>query len=593
MKTLDSRKNKLKAIKSSCKDLIKQLWFRKEGKVLIISIFLVFVLGITGYIAYRSKNSPLAALTQPLDSTSLTANIDGLEDGSPLSLVAENGDISSIQNGQGVQVAPGKYTLQTVIDGNNGEVKGVKEQIKVSNNEKKQVNLTLKPIPLDESKAVAKALSNPSSIKQILDIKPVEIKNNSNSIVDGSTNTSGKISYPNLILPSLTSDNQDVAALVQSTTAKYSLIDGSKVVLPTQNGISSNSTSSNLNPIPNNDDLKTDSTPRNSTASQTIPNSTPTPSNIPIESSSSLVAQTKEGQVILAQDCEIAKVAFDSSGKILKYFKACDNGQNGFYQYDLSTKVETQVLPTSDSSNQIKVDNSATQNLMVWTKPEYGQFGIIENGKSETILTNTYFTAPTFSPDGKYIIVMDNYLTGLSSDQITALKLTNSNQDQFGLKVKVVSTEDLIKNRNKANFKQVGTTYYIPRPIDYNFDFIKPMDSAHFMAGDSSKIFSLAGEPEDTHLVSDQPGRVFEAANGSRYRLYQNILFNSKNESLVSHVDKVYQLQNKDFYFKVGDFLFRLVGETPVQAYSKPISSVSISNNTIQLILTDGQIVKF
>ena len=94
-------------------------------------------------------------------------------------------------------------------------------------------------------------------------------------------------------------------------------------------------------------------------------------------------------------------------------------------------------------------------------------------------------------------------------------------------------------------------------------------------------------------LVSDQPGRVFETANGSKYRLYQNTLFNSKNEALVQYVSKIYQLQNKDFYFRVGDFLFRLVDDTPVQAYSKPISSISVSNNSVQLILTDGKIIKF
>jgi hypothetical protein len=230
---------------------------------------------------------------------------------------------------------------------------------------------------------------------------------------------------------------------------------------------------------------------------------------------------------------------------------------------------------------------------MVWTKPEYGQFGIIQNGKSETILTNTYFTAPTFSPDGKYIIVMDNYLNNLSDQQIKDLKLSNSNEDQFGLRVKVVSAEDLIQNRDKADFKQVGTTYYIPRPIDYNFDFIYFKDATHFMAGDSSKIFSLSGEPEDIRLLSDQPGRIFETKNNLRYRLYQNTLFNSKNEPLISYVDKVYQLENQEFYFKVGDFLFRLVDDTPVQAYPKPISSVTTSDNTIELILTDGQVVKF
>jgi hypothetical protein len=297
--------------------------------------------------------------------------------------------------------------------------------------------------------------------------------------------------------------------------------------------------------------------------------------------------------VILAQGCEVSKVMFDASGTILKYFKACDNGQNGFYQYDLSSKVETQILPTSDSSNQIKVDSSSTQDLMVWTKPEYGQFGIIKGGKSETILSNTYFTAPTFSPDGKYIIVMDNYLVNLSDKQKSDLKLTNSNQDQFGLRVKVVSTEDLLQNKDKANFKQVGTTYYIPRPIDYSFDFTQFTDSTHFMAGDSSKIFSVTGEPEDDHLVSDQPGRIFETSKGAKYRLYQNTLFNSKNEPLVSYVQKVYQLANKTFYFKVGDFLFRLVDDTPVQAYPKPISSISAQNDNIELILTDGQVVRF
>ena len=547
----------------------KLLWSKKARKSLIFGIIasLILIVLLVSFAIYKTNNPPVTTKINEPDSTSFTANVADLELGSPLTLLDENGNRSLIQNGQVTEVAPGKYTLQSLIDGNGGEVRGVKENIEVKNNEKKQLSLSLKPITLDENKALAKALTNPSETKQILNIKPVESKSNN---TESSTSTTAKITYPNLILPN--SGNSDVAAVVQSAGAKYSLVDSSNIVLPNQNSVNnSNSTTPKLS----------------------LDNQNPAPSNIPKESSSVLVAQDKNGQVTLAQGCEIAKVGFDNTGKILKYFKACDNGQNGFYQYNLDTKTESQVLPTSDSSNQIKVDNSSTQDLMVWTKPEIAQFGIIQNGKSETILTNTYFTAPTFSPDGKYIIVMDNYLSALNEKQIKELKLSNSTEDQFGMKVRVVSTEDLLKNKDKANFKQVGTTYYIPRPIDYSFDFIYFIDDNHFMAGDSSKIFSLNGEKEDSRLVSDQPGRVFESKSKARYRLYQNSLFNSKNEPLVGYVSKIYQLQNKDFYFRVGDFLFRLVDDIPVQAYSKPISSISISNNSVQLILTDGKIIKF
>ena len=445
----------------------KLLWSKKAGKSLIFGIIgsLMLIVLLVSFAIYKNNNPPVTTKINEPDSTSLTANVADLELGSPLTLLDENGNRSLIQNGQVAEVAPGKYTLQSLIDGNGGEVKGVKENIEVKNNEKKQLSLSLKRITLDENKAVAKALTNPSETKQILNIKPVESKSNN---TESGTAATAKITYPNLILPN--SGNSEMVAVVQPASAKYSLIDSSNLVLPNQN-TTNNSNSTSVKPSP--------------------VNQNPAPSNIPRESSSILVAQDKNGQVTLAQGCEIAKVGFDSTGKILKYFKACDNGQNGFYQYNLDTKTENQVLPTSDSSNQIKVDNSSTQDLMVWTKPEIAQFGIIQNGKSETILSSTYFTAPTFSPDGKYIIVMDNHLAGLDKDKIKALKLSDSNQDQFGMKVKVVRTEDLLKNKDKADFRLVGTTYYIPRPTDYSFDFIYFIDDNRFMAGDSSKIFSL------------------------------------------------------------------------------------------------------
>ena len=568
-----------------------EFWSKKSGKITTISIvvLIVLIIGSIGYMIYRSNTEVVVDQSNQGDQlTSLTANVDSLEAGSPLTLIDEFGNQSVIQNGQTAQVAPGKYTLQTILDavledGNSGQVKGVKEQITVGDKENKQIKLNLKNISLDESKSAAKALNKASDVRQVLNLKPVATQTG-----DMGLDSNTKISYPNLVLPQ-SNNNNSVAAIVQPAQARYTLIDPN-----IQNTPSANQGNLNNNNNNNNNNSNSNSNSNNGSVNTAATgNQNSNLSNIPIQNSSTLAIATTGGQIALASGCEIGKVSFDEGGTVLKYFKACDNGQNGFYRYDLALKKETQVLPTSDASNLIKVDSSSTQNLMVWTKPELGQFGIIQGDKIEIILTNTFFTAPTFSPDGKYIIVMDNYLAPLSDQQKKDLKLSNSNQDQFGMKVRVVKVEDLLSKKDKAEFKQVGMTYYISRPIDYDFDFIYWIDAGRFMAGDSSKIFSLNGDPENKSLDNPEPGRIFVSSSGKQYRLHQNRLLNQENKVIASFVSKVYQLQNQDFYFKVGDFLFRLVEDTPVQAYSKPISSVSISNNTLTLILTDGQVVKF
>jgi len=80
--------------------------------------------------------------------------------------------------------------------------------------------------------------------------------------------------------------------------------------------------------------------------------------------------------------------------------------------------------------------------------------------------------------------------------------------------------------------------------------------------------------------------------------LFQNGIYNEKNQLLTEGISKVYFIKSNnslsgELYFKIGDFLFRLVDDTPVQAFSRPISDALIDEGKLQLILTDGSFVKF
>jgi hypothetical protein len=564
-------------VESKLKSLdLKKIWQSKRGKILvsILAILIIAISVIGSLIYFKSKNNNSAQNQVATAPATLTTNVEGLEDGAPLSLLDEQGNRTLIQNGRTSEVAPGKYTLQAIIDGGSNQVLGIKEKLEIGEKESKKANFSLAPITLDESKVSGKLLSEPKQNTQILGLKPIT---NTQNQMSGNTDL---IQYPSLVLPKNTST--ETVAVVQPSLAKYSLVDASNSQNQAQNQNTSQSENSGTN---------------NNSNNQTQTKTPAQLSNINPTESSSLVLKSKDSQITLANNCQLGKISFDNNNTVLRYFKVCDDGKNGFFEYDLSTKKETEVLPTSDITNQIRVDSSPSQKIMVFTKPT-GEFGIIQDGQAQILINKAFYTAPTFSPDGKYLIVADNYLSKLTNEQIEALKLDESNQAQFGQKVLMVSTADLLAKKDKAEFKVVGETYYVPRPIDYDYDYIYWVDSTHFMAGDSSKIFSLLGEPENKTLETGQPGRVFQTTSGSKYRVYQNAIFNEQNQYLAEGISKIYFIKTNDslsgdLYFKIGDFLFRLVDDVPVQAYSKPISDALTDEGKLTLILTDGNIVKF
>ena len=575
MKTSNSL-NPSKSPESIFKDKVKQFWNKKEGKLIVLSVIAIL---LTSGIVFGVKSGLIDSFNQGKQNSTLVAstlssiqiNAESLEYGSPLTLVDEKGNIRQILNGQNLTLEPGKYTVSSLVDAGNGKAKGIKEQIMVTEKENKKIDLEFKNVDLDQSKSSEKVLPVASKIESIngIEVKTIKVDNNqtkSVNISSSNTDTSQALKYPKLIL---SPDRSSKIGGNNESTERSQINQTVAIIQPLLS-------KTNL--------IKTD-TP-NSASSKSM-------SNISKEQSSSLAIVSEGEQKILAEGCLVGKVEFNKDGSLLRYFKACDNGQNGFYQYDIKTKKEIAVLPSSDYSNVLKIVSSPVSDLMVWTKPDLGQFGIIQNGQFEVVLSKVFYTSPYFSPDGKYLIVMDNYLANKSPKEIESFKLSQSDQDQFGMKVKVVEVQDLIQNKEKAVFKDVGTTYYLPRQINYNLDFIRFTDSTHFMAGDGSKIFSLDGEAANTKLVSDLPGRIYELANGKKYRHYREQLFNDQNQVLANQVNQIVQLDDKSMYFKSGDFLFRLVEDVPVQAFDKPISNISANQNQLQLVQSDGNITTF
>jgi hypothetical protein len=293
---------------------------------------------------------------------------------------------------------------------------------------------------------------------------------------------------------------------------------------------------------------------------------------------------TSDGSIDLVTNCQIYTADFDNKGENIRYFKVCpDNGQNGFYAYNLASKKESRLLVTSDPENMVRTVIDPNSNTVVFTK-ETGEFGIIKDGNAEVILRNTRLSAPRFTLDGKYLLLADNVGTtkGANDDLYKS----------FGLKVKAVEFSDLIQNREKATFKDLGLTYYVPRPDDYSFKFWDFRNSDEFRVGDSPKVFSLQkGEIEFQDDTGEITGRIYKGTDGKEYRVNGNVVYDSNNKILAIGVKQVLEKKG-NIYFLINDYLYRL-GDSLIQAYPNQIAGIVPSGDDLILINTQGEVLKY
>jgi hypothetical protein len=315
-------------------------------------------------------------------------------------------------------------------------------------------------------------------------------------------------------------------------------------------------------------------------------------SNNNSDQTSTLTLITPDGsEKTLARECEIYRTEFDSSGENLRYFKTCPNeGQNGFYNFNIKDKKETQLLITSEAVNMLRTDIHPATQEMVFTKPT-GEFGIVQDGKVEVINKSANFSAPQFSPDGTYLLVLDNTINKAQTDRDP--KQIPSLYEAYGLTIKKVLWQDLLQNKSAAQFQEVGQTYYVPRPDDYNFDFWSWINEDSYRVGDSSRIFSLSGATQNfTEDTGSDAGRIYTGKNGVKYRLYLGKLSTLDGTLVARDVDRVIEIQG-NLYFMIYSFLFRLSDAGLTQVYPQKIVYMYSKQNSLFVINQQGNLLEY
>jgi hypothetical protein len=453
-------------------------------------------------------------------NTSLIAKVSGLETGAPLILVSPDGQTLSLLNGQEGRLAAGKYTLKTTVD----DLGGINQEIEVKPNQKNEFDLKLDPkISQDSAASSGNKLPKPASSFKIA--------------VAGQD----KPSPTKLIIPV---NNLDQPNLAVAVSPKNQDKDGD-----------------NLNQI------RVQAKEKNLISSQSDLN---------------LVQDVQV--TVLAANCQIPQTDFDAKAENLRYFKICpDNGQNGFYSYNLNSKQEKKLLTTTETVNLARTAIDPNSDTVTFTRPN-GEMGLVRNGQAEIIFDKSRYSAPRFSPDGQFLLILDN---------VPSKNGANSLYESFGLRVKAVEFSQLLDKKDKAEFKDLGLTYFVPRLDDYEFQFWDFLDEQNFRVGDSPKIFNLqSGEVEYQNDPGKVAGRLYRGQDGQSLRINQGVVYAKDGKAMVYGVERVLEISGNLYFLKNG-YLFRISGPELIQAYPTKILNTIIKNNSLHLINQQGEVIKY
>lgn len=302
------------------------------------------------------------------------------------------------------------------------------------------------------------------------------------------------------------------------------------------------------------------------------------------EKDTATLSSTNDTQqtIIISEGCSIHQTNFDSTGTKVRYFQICDQStENGFYEFNLTTEQKTLLLPTSDSSNSIKVAIDPHSQRIVYTNKQ-GDLGIVENGKGEVILRGMGLSAPVFSPDGSHLLVVKGIPTSPTD--------TSSPYSLFGIKVLTTPFEALLTQKNSTVLRELGTSYYVPQPDDESYRFWDFRDSDVFRVGHSPLLFSITNgliAPENTPTTV--LGRSYKGKDGVLYYVYGDNLFDSEGVMISEGVSQVIE-KGDEVFFVINNYLFRISSSQLVQAHPYPILEVLNLNNTLTLLDYEGNL---
>jgi hypothetical protein len=287
----------------------------------------------------------------------------------------------------------------------------------------------------------------------------------------------------------------------------------------------------------------------------------------------------------IAKDCFVYQVEFNNNATKLRYFIICaESGRNGFFEYDLETKQETELLTTSEFDNLGRIAINPETNNLAFIKAT-GEFGFVKDGQVEVVQAESKYFAPSFSPDGKSLLVLESASTSLNPE--------SNLYDNYGANIKSVLWEDFIINKNNASFKDLGKTYVTPKPTNYSLKFWKWLNQANFVVADSPKVFSLSSQIIDfADDKGQEPGRLF-SFNNKAYRYYDRILYDDLGEEISDSVSDVFLIKEK-LYIVLADRLYTFDNQDKLIQLSpqKPLF-IQTSNNNLILINQQLQIQKY
>ena len=492
----------------------KHIYLGLTALLILVSVSIYFLL---------NKPSPVADSPDLPASASIMAEANGVENGTPLSLLdLETNQKQVIKAGEKTNLKPGKYQVSLVSDfaGNKakevelkekqdlkielqdvtGEVKGVQSASKLNENGQKIVNIDFNQIK--ENQTFEKASETPKISKLSIAALP-------QSGLSNQTNSDSNI--------------QTVAALQPNTE--------------------------NLNSLNQN-----------------------------------LILKNQDGMQYIAKDCTFAAVDVVAQTGNVRYFKDCQsNNQDGFFEYDAKNKTENLLLTTSDPKNQAYVAIHPTNRETVFTRPESGEFGFSDKDGIQIIQKDAFYYAPTFSLDGKYVLVTQK--SNKTDPNASELR------DIFKQEIIRFDYQDLKKDKEKANETVIGETYFVPRGFEPNYKFYQWQEGNTFKAGDSDALFSLEkGQIEPAK--SNQPGKFYTDNTGKTWRVYQFTLFDDQNNRISDKITNVYQTSDKQTWFVIDGYLSRVVNNQIVLAYPRSIAAANTNSDGFTLLLTDGNQVK-
>ncbi len=291
-------------------------------------------------------------------------------------------------------------------------------------------------------------------------------------------------------------------------------------------------------------------------------------------------SESANEMITITDNCQIEHLSFNNAEDQLRYFKLCpEKGENGFFSFDLASGVESQLLVTSEISNTERISFHPSKNELAYSKSD-GEFGYILGDKVVPVFTGSGFGTSSFSPDGKYVVVVEN-----ASNPNSSLYT-----EQFKQNIIQFDWEELKALGQSAPTKNLGQTFYIPRSSNQTNNFWQWLDSDSFYAGDSNTVFNLNSTPTITELPENYKTGQLISSGGETYNYFAGLISNSQDRVLVSGIEKIVYTKDGFYYLKNG-YLYRLDNQIQTLAHPTKLASVNQTETQFILITSTGEIL--